>query len=765
MLFSILYTVIVLALLRCTVSARRSNKGIGRFVALLDSAFIPPVIGNLIIITTYEENAARLGYYFYFLGMNLVMYALCRFTYAYCKGIGTKHNTPRIVYLALTADSVQMLLNTVFGHAFDVEPIDFEGMIYYRLVPHLGQTVHRIVDYSIFAAIILIYVLIITKTPRIYREKFTVLLVSMLAIAVWQTVYIFSRTPVDRSMIGYGVMGILIYFFAIKYRPLRFLDRMLSDIVSEMPDALFVMSPEGNCMWANSEGRKFAGVKGSNYEDTSQFLLGMFGESIKEKGSWTRKATIGEGDDAKYYILRGESVTDDHGHTSGMYLRITDNTEEQRRILREMKEMGHDRLTGLYTWDRLYKGIETVLKENPDVAFNVIFVDVRNFKIVNDVFGNEFGDFAIKTIANWIRSHKCDKYVYGRLVGDTFGICMPCDSFDPEVYEEELKHFKVRQMTIEHQLLIHLGVYEVNERNLDVSVMLDRAHLALGPIRDDYHTHVAYYDDKLRSKLLWNQEISAQLRDALENGEIQPYLQPIADADGRIIGAEALARWIHPEKGFLSPAAFIPIFEENGMIVEVDKHIWRKTCEILSRWEEEGRNMFISVNISPKDFYFTNVYANIMELVMEYGIDQSKLRIEITETAMMGDSDSTRLELLKDFRESGFTVEMDDFGSGYSSLNMLKDIPVDILKIDMKFLSETEEKGRAEIILKNVVKMSQELGLVALTEGVETKEQFDMLSSMGCKLFQGYYFAKPIAVSEFENKYQKKDTILMGGEE
>ena len=753
MIFSILYTVIVLGLVRCTVSARRSHKGIGKFVALLDSAFIPPVIGNLLIISTQNRIAAIVGYYFYFLGMNLVMFSLCQFTNAYCHGIGAKHKTPIPVYIALIADSVQMLLNIVTGHAFGVEPINYEGMDYYRLVPYFGQTVHRVVCYAIFAAVMLIYIVIIIKTPRIYREKFTVLLVSMLVVAVWQTTYIFSRTPVDRSMIGYGVMGILIYFFAIKYRPLRFLDRMLSGIVSEMPDSLFILGPEGNCIWANSEGRKFAGVQGSNYDGTAAFLTDTFGEYVKDKGYWTRQHTIGEGDDARYYILRGESVSDEHGHASGYYLRITDNTEEQRRIIREMKEMGHDRLTGLYTWDRLYRGIEQVLRENPDVEFDVLFVDVRNFKIVNDVFGNEFGDYAIKTIANWIKSHKCENYVYGRLVGDTFGICMPRESFDPEVFEEELQHFKVRQMTIEHQLLIHVGVYEVSERNLDVSVMLDRAHLSLAPIRDDYHTHVAFYDEKLRSKLLWNQEISAQLREALDNCEIQPYLQPIADADGKIIGAEALARWIHPEKGFLSPASFIPVFEENGMIVEVDKHIWRKTCEILARWEEEGRDMFISVNISPKDFYFTNVYANIMELVMEYGIDQSKLRIEITETAMMGDSDSTRLDILNDFRESGFAVEMDDFGSGYSSLNMLKDIPVDVLKIDMKFLSQTEEDSRARTILKNVVKMSEELGLIALTEGVETKEQFEMMSEMGCRMFQGYYFAKPMAVSEFEEKY------------
>ena len=185
------------------------------------------------------------------------------------------------------------------------------------------------------------------------------------------------------------------------------------------------------------------------------------------------------------------------------------------------------------------------------------------------------------------------------------------------------------------------------------------------------------------------------------------------------------------------------------MIVEVDRHIWRCACKILSEWQGVCSDLFISVNISPKDFYFFDVVNEIRGLVREYGIEPSKLRIEITETVMMTDS-AERMATLAELRRDGFIVEMDDFGSGYSSLNLLKEMPVDVLKIDMKFLSRSDELNRSNTILKNIIRLADDLDIMSLTEGVETEQQYKMLASMGCTLFQGYYFAKPMPVEEFE---------------
>ena len=326
--------------------------------------------------------------------------------------------------------------------------------------------------------------------------------------------------------------------------------------------------------------------------------------------------------------------------------------------------------------------------------------------------------------------------------------------FDAARLESQLSRFSVKDGDTERQILVHLGVYEVTERELDVPFMFDRALLAKMTIEDEYQTHIAFYDEKIRSEVLWAQHISAQLNDALKKRHVIPYLQPIVDQEGKIVGAEALARWIHPEDGFLPPSSFIPIFEKNGMITEVDRYMWRCACEILSGWKEQGRDLFVSVNISPKDFYFMDVAQELKDLVNEYGVDSGKLRIEITETVMMTDVEK-RMRILEDLRQAGFVVEMDDFGSGYSSLNLLKDMPVDVLKIDMKFLSKTTDEKMARTILQNILNLSEDLGIFSLTEGVETHTQHRMLSEMGCKLFQGFFFAKPLPITEFEDFYQK----------
>ena len=191
-----------------------------------------------------------------------------------------------------------------------------------------------------------------------------------------------------------------------------------------------------------------------------------------------------------------------------------------------------------------------------------------------------------------------------------------------------------------------------------------------------------------------------------------------------------------------------PHFKRKNPI-EVDKHIWDSACQILNSWKYKYPDLFVSINISPKDFYFIDVSSEIETLVQKYNIDPIKLRIEITETAMMSDPEE-RLRIFDELRSKGFIVEMDDFGSGYSSLNMLKDMPVDVLKIDMKFLDSSKKAGRSQTIIKNVINMSNELEMTALTEGVETQQQYNQLVSMGCKLFQGYYFAKPMPLNEFE---------------
>ena len=551
-------------------------------------------------------------------------------------------------------------------------------------------------------------------------------------------------------MVGFAGFGLLVFYFALFYRPMRLLDRMLANIASEMPEALFFFDAIGRCIWANEPGIQLAEITNEDFESASKRLGELF-ENLKDyRSDWEVQEVIEDKTSVKYYQLENHTVTDNRGNPAGSFLNIRDNTEDQLALKVEKYNATHDKLTDLYTREHLYERIQEVLTASPDTEYLILFIDVNDFKIINDIFGNAFGDYVLKSIADWIRKVFAENCVFGRLSGDTFGVCIPKVQFNEKYLEYQLAHYIVNDGNAEYQVLIHVGVYEVLESGIDVSVMIDRAHMALSTIKNDYQIHVAHYDEDMRNKVVWEQKISTQVNEALETRQIRPYLQPVVDATGKVVGAEALVRWIHPTEGFLSPALFIPVFEWNGMIAEVDKYMWRSACEILAKWKQEGRNdIFISVNISPKDFYFIDVAEELKRIVSELDVDPARLRIEITETVMMTDIEN-RMKILSDLRESGFIVEMDDFGSGYSSLNLLKDMPVDVLKIDMGFLYKSKDENRAQTIVHNIIHMSEQLGITSLTEGVEEQVQYQMLSNMGCKYFQGYYFSKPIPVKDFE---------------
>ncbi len=227
--FSVVFSILIAALIFCSVKSFRSQKSIGKAVGLLDIALIPPMIGNLIIIGSTVRESALVGYYIYFIGMNLVMMALMKFAAKYFYGTGNGQKVPTFMYILPVADTIQLLFNPVFGHAFNIETVEVQENPYYRLIPYFGQTLHRIVDYAVFCSVVLIFIIGTKKAARIYHERYSVILVSMVLVAIWETFYIFSRTPVDRSMIGFGVFGLLVFFFSLHYRPLRLLDRMLSD--------------------------------------------------------------------------------------------------------------------------------------------------------------------------------------------------------------------------------------------------------------------------------------------------------------------------------------------------------------------------------------------------------------------------------------------------------------------------------------------------------------------------------------------------------
>jgi len=290
--------------------------------------------------------------------------------------------------------------------------------------------------------------------------------------------------------------------------------------------------------------------------------------------------------------------------------------------------------------------------------------------------------------------------------------------------------------------------------------MCDRAMVALSEIRGTYQSVVSYYDEAMEIKRRHDQEILEDIQNAFDDDQFVIYLQPqINHRTQEIVGTEALVRWMHPKKGLLAPSEFIPLLEKRGMISMLDKHVWELACRQLKKWKDEGKSdLSISVNISTKDFYYEDLYEVFTGLIEKYQISEQNLKLEITESAFAID-EVKQIETVEKLQKAGFIIEMDDFGSGYSSLNTLKNTPVDIIKMDMAFMSGKDIYKRGADILQMIVAMAKKLNMPIIAEGVETLEQAEFLSGIGCDIIQGYFYEKPCSVEEFEKimgKYNQK---------
>lgn len=423
------------------------------------------------------------------------------------------------------------------------------------------------------------------------------------------------------------------------------------------------------------------------------------------------------------------------------------------------QSIGYDILTGIYNREYFCQQVQKVIQKNIDNSYFIVQMDISHFKIINDLFGKETGDKVLKKIAQLLHEVYKETGIYARLEADHFVLCIPREDFEPQQLIRFLEQ-QLQQLVPNYEITVHLGIYPVDNIYTSIDLMCDRANLALGLVKDSYIERYAYYGKELRNALLREQQIVSEMNNALEEGQFQFYLQPIYSMASKTpISAEALVRWIHPVEGIISPGEFIPIFEKNGFITKLDFYIWDKVCQYLKKsLQEDKRTIPISVNISRMNLYNPNLANKICSLIKKYELNPNWLKLEITESAYMNNPVQL-LETVKKLQEKGFTVLMDDFGSGYSSLNMLMDVPVDILKLDMRFMGGIGESKKAANLLTSVVRMAKWLDIDVLAEGVETKTQIDFLRSIACDKIQGYYYSKPLPITEFTQLLEEKREV------
>lgn len=446
------------------------------------------------------------------------------------------------------------------------------------------------------------------------------------------------------------------------------------------------------------------------------------------------------------------------------YYRTTDvDTRSQRDAAMLLKEQTRtlafieiDDLTGLYTKQAFFHHAQILLRRNPDIPYSLIMFDIDNFKYMNECYGEATGDRILCKIGNQIKSNKQFNTLAGRYSGDVFAILMEQSKENTEDLIACYKSVVMEDLDIQ-KISLKFGVYDNIEHNVPISILCDRTQMALRSNKQHYGTAIARYDKAFREKIEWENRMEQSMESAVKERQFQVYYQPKHDArNGKLIGAEALIRWIHPELGFISPGDFIPLFERNGFITEVDYYVWKNVCYDLRDWMDAGiTTVPISVNGSKLDFVEKDYWERLHNPVNKYQIPREMLHIEVTESLVSEDMQEL-VGLLDRLRKDGFKIEMDDFGKGYSSLNTLGTLPLDVVKLDMSFINQigNERKYR---ILSAVVSLAKNLQLYTIAEGVETEEQLKILQNLGCDAIQGYYYSRPLPKEQF-TEYIKTHT-------
>lgn len=450
--------------------------------------------------------------------------------------------------------------------------------------------------------------------------------------------------------------------------------------------------------------------------------------------------------DYVHYRIKCNFLKDEDEGIVRLVMQIRELDIEERYRIRLAQSITNDKNPSHFDDE-----VAVLFERHPEQNYVLIQFDVKKFKMINEQYGEDFGDELLEHFINTLKYVCNEEQLYVRLTADVFMILTAYETEEDifhfiDYLDSKLLGYKNAEYTLAY------GVSYVKDITKKLRVYGDGAALARQSIKNDALHHIAFYKSSMLDVVRDRKFMEDNMRQALEERQFAVYLQPkYSISSDHMVGAEALVRWIHPERGIIPPMDFIPLFEQNGFVVRIDQFVWEEACKVIRGWMDEGITPIpISVNVSRKHFSGTDFVDVLNGLVERYNIPKKYLEIEITETidAANGEEEITRL------KESGFTLLMDDFGSGYSSLNMLKDTQFDVIKIDRGFLQNFIGSPRGKKIVQHTIKMSQDIGLDMVAEGVETKEQAEFLSDCGCDTAQGFYYAKPMKIEEFQTLYR-----------
>lgn len=755
-IYSFVLLVLELGVVICAVMVGRKKRDYTADLLKMYACGLVAVFCNILQMQAFQKNLAELFYTIYFIGVDGVLLFMVRFITTYTK---TPIHTKFFRYFFIicgTIDVFSLLTNLVTHHMFQLQRASLpQGESYW--LPDFMPLHYTHVGFcyvvSVFAVVLLINRLI--RSPRPYRKMYSSILVVFWLILFVNFICYIWVPPIGIPSAFYALLAIAFCFFLVYASPKGLVESILANVVEDIDNGIVCFDFGGKCIYANTKAKTILGVENDKVNEIKDgFYVNWIRSHAPDSVDyeyWDKEYPV-DGEEHHFHI-EFQRLKGNGNSTIGYFYKLTDKTAEIQAFQEGQYLATHDRLTGLYTRDYFFQKAEEIIKRHPERERYMVCAHIKNFRLLNDLFGEEISDKILVAQAALLKYTNIEDCIQGRISGEKFAMLITKDNFNAEMTVKNLGRLQYMIDGRNYKLNIVMGVYNIVDPEESPQEMFEKASVAVESQDSDYQRTVVYYDAKLLQQIMKERDMTEEFEKALKTRQFCMFLQPQVDVDGNVVGAEALARWHHPQRGLIFPVDFLAVVEKTRLISLLDEYMWELAAEKLVEWDQRGYGQaHISVNVTSKDFYYIDIYETLVSIVRKYGIDPSRMNLEIAETELLSDT-APQIKEMNRLQEFGFSIQIDDFGKGYSSLNMLQTIRADLLKIDLRLLQDVTDPQRVKRLLNSIITMARALDMEVITESVETAEQMEMLKELGCSVFQGYYFSKPIPVEEFEQKY------------
>lgn len=653
-----------------------------------------------------------------------------------------------LYFILCFIDSVLLLANARVQIIFDLIPARTKAGFFYWGIEFTSKFgFHKLLCAILSFSSVALLISSIVKAPSYNKVKYIAILTSESLVLIANYIFNSLNLPLNFSLLMLVASSIFIASYVNKDFSSPVLIGPLSAITESIKDIIFCYDSSENLIYANSAAKNVLKKSNDNLEN--------FAKEFRQNFLKTRPSELSlklDNGEERYYVTEYKDFFISNSNI-GSYLRLQDKTKETLESRRKNYIANHDLLTGLLNRSGFFKKMQEDLNQNTYKNPILICTNIKDFKLINTIYSEKVGDSVLQNQTEVIKRLCYKKSIIGRIADDKFAIFMEKQNFDKDIFEEAFNEVSCIIEKTLYNIQIVAGIYEIYDKKETVQSIYDKAKISVDTIKDSDNQIFSFYNSSMMEKMLMEKDIVNDFEKSLNEKQFSIQLQPIMDKDGNVLGAESVVRWNHPKYENLTPSSFLDVLERTSLIYKLDVYVWELAAKKLHEWKKRGfSDLFISVNASSKDKFFIDITKTFSGLIKKYDISPQNFKAEIKETAMVENPEKT-IEIFSDLKKLGIKVYIDNFGTGFSSLNVLKDFIADGIKMDTSFLTESKVSGKNKIILQTMISMSNTLGMEFIAKGVESENQMLALSKMDCKLFQGFYFSTPLPVKTYEAKY------------